>query len=163
MSQRPGATRRAMRGGPRGFAAMVCYQPKHEVNVGTLWRSAFLYDIAFLGTVGRRYEKQASDTPNTPNKVPLVHYSDIDDLVEHLPYGCPLVGVELDERSVPLSRFCHPPNAVYLVGAEDHGLPPKVLDKCHAIVQIETPNPWSMNVSVAGSMVLRDRYLQGLK
>lgn len=160
MSQK---TRRTMRGNSRGFAGVVCWQPKHEVNVGTLWRSAFLYDVAFLGTVGRRYEHQASDTPNTPNKIPLVHYSDIDDLKAHLPHGCPLIGIELAENSIPLTKFWHPPNACYLLGAEDHGLPPKVLEKCHQVVQIPTPNPWSMNVSVAGSIVLNDRYVKGLK
>ncbi len=156
------AIRRSMYRESRGFHAIVAYHPKHESNVGTLWRSAFLYDAAFVGTVGRRYVHQASDTPKTPQQIPLVHYADIDDLKEHLPDGTPLVGVELADNSIPLSKFCHPRNAVYLMGAEDRGLPQHVLDKCHHIVQIESPKPWSMNVATAGSILLRDRYLKGL-
>jgi tRNA G18 (ribose-2'-O)-methylase SpoU len=128
-----------------------------------LWRSAFLYDAAFIATIGRRYTHQASDTSNTPNRIPLIHYDDIDALIGHLPTGCQLIGVELDERAVPLSRFWHPENALYLMGAEDHGLPPEVLARCHHVVQVESPKEWSMNVSTAGTTVLYSRYLQGLK
>lgn len=149
-----------LRTADRGYAGVVVHNPKHEVNVGTLWRSAFLYDAKFIGTVGRRYEHQASDTSKTPNRVPMFEYSDIDDLKRHLPYGCPLIGVELHDRAIPLNRFHHPQNAVYLLGSEDHGLPPKVLEACHQIVQVPTSREWSMNMAVAGSIVLSHRYMQ---
>lgn len=119
----------------RGFAAVGIWHPKFDVNIGTLWRTARLYDVAFVFTVGHRYVPQASDTANTPAHVPLFHYVDIDDLIEHLPAACPLVGVE------------------------DHGLPPAVLDRCHRVVQIPTARPESMNVAVAGSIVLAHRHM----
>ena len=156
------STKRSMNRSARGYFGVVAYQPKHEVNVGTLFRQAFLYEASFVGTVGRRYEKQPSDTPNTPMRVPTFNWKTFDDLKDNLPYGCPLIGVELCEKSVPLNRFWHPPNALYLMGAEDHGLPPKVLEQCHKVVQIPSPKEWSMNVSVAGSIVIWDRYAQGL-
>lgn len=150
-------TKRASRQS-RGFYGVVTYRPKHESNVGTLWRSAFLYDAAFIGTVEHRYEKQGSDTPNTANHIPLLHYSSIDDLVEHLPYNCPLVGVELDPYAVPLHKFAHPARGVYLLGAEDDGLPASVLERCHHVVQIPGTRDWSMNVAAAGSIVMYDRW-----
>lgn len=156
-------TKRSMQRSPRGFTGVAVWQPKHEVNVGSLWRSSFLFGADFLATVGRRYEHQASDTPKTPQRIPLFHYRDIDDLLEHTPRGCPVVGIELSERAVPLSQFKFPSSCTILCGAEDHGLPPKVLDRCHHVVQIESAQPWSMNVSVAGSIALRERYLQGLR
>lgn len=156
-------SKREMIASERGYYGVVCYMPKHETNVGTLWRSAFLYNASFIGTVGRRYEKQPSDTPNTPLRVPLHHFSDIDDLKAHLPYSCPLIGVELAEHAVPLNKFWHPTNAIYLLGAEDYGLPPSVLAKCHKVIQIPSPKEWSMNVAVAGSIIIWDRYNQGLK
>lgn len=143
----------------RGYFGIGIVHGKTEANIGTLWRAAYLYDAAFVFTVGRRYKRQASDTPNTPRHVPLFEFSAIDDLLAHLPYSCPLVGVELDPRAVPLSEFQHPERACYLLGAEDHGLPIATLDRCHALVQIETPQPQSMNVSVAGSLVLHSRYM----
>lgn len=156
-------SKRSMQKSAKGFSAVVCYMPKHEVNVGTLWRSAFLYKSSMIATVGRRYVHQASDTSKTPLRIPMMHFSDIDDLITHLPHGCPLVGVELAERAEPLERFCHPHSAAYMVGGEDFGIPPRILDKCHKIVKISTPQPWSLNVAVAGSLVLADRYIKSLR
>lgn len=146
----------------RGFFAIGVYHPKSEVNVGTLWRAATLYDAAFVFTIGERYRRQASDTPNSPKHMPLFQFTNLDDLVEHLPFSCPLVGVELDPRATMLGDYRHFERSCYLLGAEDHGLPPGVIDRCHAVVQIETPNPQSMNVAAAGSILLRDRYVKAL-
>lgn len=148
----------SLRGSRRGYFGVAVWHPKHEVNIGTLWRSAHLYGAAFIATVGRRYEPQASDTSGTANHVPLFAYDTIDDLVEHLPHSCPLIGVELTPEAVLLPQFHHPIRGVYLLGAEDHGLPLKVLKRCHQVVQIPTDKPWSMNVSTAGTVVMYDRW-----
>lgn len=144
----------------RGFFAVGVYHPKTEANIGTLWRSAHLYGAAFVFTVGRRYHRQASDTPGTPRHTPLLHFADVADLVEHLPWSAPLVGIELDDRSEALPEFSHPERAVYLLGAEDHGLPESVLTHCHHVVQIPALMPQSMNVSTAGSLVIYDRFVK---
>ncbi len=146
----------------RGFYAVGIYHPKREVNVGTLWRSATLYNAAFIFTVGRRYPEQASDTTKAHRHIPLLHFKDVDDLVSHLPYSCPLVGVELDDRAKPLGDYWHPDRAAYLLGAEDHGLSPAVMDRCHDLVTIPTPRTFSHNVAVAGSILLHDRYTKGM-
>lgn len=146
--------------GERGFFAIGVWHPKTAANIGTLWRHATIYGAAFVFTVGRRYQPQASDTTTTPRHTPLFHFDDIADLRAHLPWSAPLVGVELDPRAVSLTGYVHPERAVYLLGAEDHGLPPAVTDECHALVQIPTPAPWSMNVSVAGTLVLHDRNIK---
>lgn len=143
----------------RGYFGVAAYRPKTSVNVGSLWRSATLFGAAFLGTVAHRYQKQPSDTGGAANHTPLVHYRDFDDLIEHLPHGCPVVGVELDPRAVELTTFVHPERALYLVGAEDDGLPPWLLDRCHYIVQIPTAIPRSMNVACAGSLVMGHRFM----
>ncbi len=114
--------RRSQGRGKRGFLAIGLVHSKTKQNVGTLLRSASLYEVAFVFTVGHRYQRQASDTLNTPLHTPLFHFATVDDLVEHLPQSCPLVGVELDPRAFPLGKFTHPERACYLLGAEDHGL-----------------------------------------
>lgn len=154
--------REMIRQSPRGFTGVVCWQPKHETNVGTLWRTAYLYNASFIGTIGRRYKRQASDTPNTPMRIPMFTYTDVDDLKAHLPFGCVLVGVELSDTAIPLDKFFFPPNVCLLLGAEDHGLPSSVLAKCHSVIQIPGPKEWSMNMAVAGSIALYSRYMQGL-
>lgn len=141
----------------RGYFAIGVYRPKREVNIGSLWRTGHLYGAAFIFTVGARYQRQSSDTLKTPLHTPLMHFDDIDALHSGLPHGAPLIGVELDETSIALPSFSHPQQAVYLLGAEDQGLPQRVMDKCHALVQIPTVQPQSMNVAVAGSIVLYDR------
>lgn len=143
----------------RGYFGVAIYRPKTTNNVGSLWRSATLYGAAFLGTVGHRYQRQPSDTMVSAKAVPLIHYRDLDDLVAHLPHGCPLVGVELDDRAVSLDTFVHPQRALYLLGAEDDGLPRAVRDACHYLVRIPTVVPVSMNVACAGSVLLFHRYM----
>lgn len=143
----------------RGFFGVAVYRPKQESNVGSLWRSSSAYGASFLATVMERYpRRQAGDTTDSARHIPLQHYATLSDLIEHLPQGCPLVGVELDPRATPLNEFQHPERALYLLGAEDKGLPMEVLDRCHYLVQVPTVTPWSINVACAGSAVLYDRY-----
>lgn len=143
----------------RGFFGVAVYRPKTANNVGSLWRTADLFGAAFLATVGRRYTHQSTDTMHTPKHTPLHHYTDIDDLIEHLPQGCPVVGIELDPRATDLHAFAHPTRALYLLGAEDAGLPPKVVDRCHYLVAIPSVRPQSMNVACAGSVVVAHRHM----
>ena len=58
--------------------------------------------------------------------------------------------------AIPLGGFSHPKRAVYLLGSEDNGLTRKAMDKCHALVRL--PGERSMNVAVAGSIVMYDRH-----
>jgi len=132
--------------------------PKKAVNVGTLWRSASIFGAAFVFTVGRRYRKQASDTLSTPCRIPLVHFADVEDLLAHLPWSAPLVGIEIDELAIPIKQYRHMARAVYLLGAEDHGLTTDAVLKCHQLVQL--PGGKCLNVSAAGSILLYDRWLQ---
>ncbi len=144
--------------GLRGFFAIGIYNARTPQNVGTLWRSAHMYDAAFIYTIGARYKSQASDTPKTPRHIPLFNFADLDDLIAHLPWSCPLVGIELDPRATMLGDYAHPERACYLLGAEDNGLPPAATERCHDLIQIEGPKPQSLNVSVAGSLVMHDRW-----
>lgn len=146
-------------GYPRGYYGVGVWKAKHNVNIGSLWRTAATYDAAFLALVGARFERQASDTGAAFLSTPLHRYPTMDDLIAHLPFGCRVVGVELDAAAVPLDEFTHPTQALYLLGAEDHGLSPSVLGQCHDVVTIPTPRPRSINVACAGSAVILDRYL----
>jgi tRNA G18 (ribose-2'-O)-methylase SpoU len=139
----------------RGFFAIGIEHGKTVANLGTLWRSANLFGAAFIFTVGARYRHQSSDTLKTPRHIPLVHYASVADLVEHLPHSCPLVGVELDPKAQTIGDYAHPERACYLLGAEDHGLTKAGIAACHQLVQL--PGRFSMNVAVAGSIVMFDR------
>lgn len=130
-------------------------QHKRGHNIGTLWRSAYILGASYIFTIGKSYKKQTSDVLKSWREIPLFHYDDFDDFYKHIPYNSKLVGVELDERSEILSEYMHTPRAAYLLGAEDNGLPPEVLDRCHDLIQL--PGNISLNVAVAGSIVMYDR------
>lgn len=152
--------RRQNEGIERGYFGVAVYHPKTASNVGSLWRSASAFGAAFLATVGRRYQiRQASDTTNARMHVPLWHFDDMAELIDHLPHSCPLVGVELDPRATELGAYRHHERALYLLGAEDNGLPTSVLDACHDLVQIPTVTPWSINLACAGSILLSHRHM----
>jgi tRNA G18 (ribose-2'-O)-methylase SpoU len=136
------------------------YHPKYEVNLGTLWRAAHLFGASQIFTIGMRYKPQASDTSKAWRHIPLITYPDLDAFQACRPFRAPLVGVELTPEAVPVHEFEHPKQAIYLLGAEDHGLPARVLEKCQHVVRIEAVAPWSMNVAMAGSIILHDRLVK---
>lgn len=132
----------------RGYCGIGIFGSKTATNVGTLWRSAANMGAAFIFTVGRRFPQQASDTVKAWKHVPYFEVDAIDKLP--IPRGCQLIAVEQDPAAVPLADFIHPERAVYILGAEDAGLPRRILNRAHAIVEI--PSDHCLNVAVAGSI-----------
>ena len=142
-----------------GYFGIGIQNGKTPENLGVLWRSAQNLGASFIFTIGNRYAKQASDTHNAVKALPYFHYKTFEDFYAHLPKGAMLIGVELTEKATLLSEFKHPRNAVYLLGAEDHGLSKQAVEKSHQLVRFDTPK--SLNVSVAGSIVMYDRSVKG--
>jgi tRNA (guanosine-2'-O-)-methyltransferase len=142
----------------RGYFGIGIYGSKTAVNVGTLWRSAYQLGAAFIFTIGRRYPKQASDTVRAWKHVPLYEYSDFDDFNNHRPNDCPLIGVEMGGKTI--GQYTHQERAIYLLGAEDNGVPLSILEKCQTVLSIPTVRLESFNVAVAGSIIMFDRIMQ---
>lgn len=130
---------------------------KTPENLGVLWRSAQNLGASFIFTIGNRYAKQACDTHNAVKSMPYFHYDTFEDFYQNLPKGARLVGVEKTDNASDLETFNHPRRCVYLLGAEDHGLSKKAIEKSHFIVQFKSV--LSLNVSVAGTIVMYDRQL----
>ncbi|WP_196895000.1 RNA methyltransferase [Aureivirga marina] len=142
----------------QGYFGIGIYNGKTPENLGVLWRSAQNMGASFIFTIGNRYAKQACDTHKAVGAMPYFHYKDFDDFYAHLPKSAMLVGVELDEKAVPLETFEHPRRCVYLLGAEDHGLSRKAIEKSHHLIKFDTR--LSLNVAVAGSIVMYDRNMK---
>jgi len=139
----------------RGYCGIGIYNVKHDVNVGGLWRHAQAFGASFIFTIGRRYQKEASDTTKAYRHTPMFCYKDVEAFLANRPRDCQLVGIEIDDRSTPLPGFNHPERAIYLLGAEDHGIPAWLLDKCQYVVEI--PSRFCLNVASTGAIVLYDR------
>jgi tRNA (guanosine-2'-O-)-methyltransferase len=88
--------------------------------------------------------------------MPVFSYTDFQDFNAHRPFDCKLVGIELTDEAIEVSEYKHPKRAVYLLGAEDNGLSRECIDNLQDIIKLHGTR--SMNVSVAGSIVLYDRY-----
>jgi tRNA(Leu) C34 or U34 (ribose-2'-O)-methylase TrmL len=142
----------------RGYYGIGIYQGKTVANLGTLWRSADVFSAHFIFTIGRKYKRQSSDTTKAFRKIPLYNYADFATFYANMPYDCPLVGVEISGRSESIMSFVHPKRCIYLLGAEDNGLPREVMDRCHKLIQL--PGRSCLNVAVAGSLVMYDRYIK---
>ncbi|NJN84484.1 MAG: RNA methyltransferase [Caldilineaceae bacterium] len=138
-----------------GYFGIGVYQAKRQENVGVLWRGAYQLGAAFVFTVGARYRPQPSDVYKTWRRLPLFSYIDVDALMAAAPYDCPLVGIETE--GIPLPNFEHPAQAIYLLGAEDSGLPKALLERCHRVVSIPAVRSASYNVAQAGTLVMYDR------
>ena len=138
-----------------GYCAIGVFNAKTEHNIGTLWRSAYILGATYIFTVGKRYKKQTSDVLKTWARIPYFHYDTMEDFLNNIPYDCHLIAVELTDDAQRIHTFQHPQRAIYLLGSEDQGLPENVLKKCRSVIKLEGNS--SLNVAVAGSIVLHDR------
>lgn len=139
----------------QNYFGIGIYENKTPYNLGTLWRTADIMGAAFIFTIGLRYKHHPADVTHAYKSIPLFRYNTIDVFLNARPYDCQLVGIEMTSKSQKLKDFSHPNRAIYLLGSEDNGIPNVLLKECQHIVQL--PGERSMNVSVAGSIVMYDR------
>jgi len=142
----------------RGYFGIGIMNGKTPENLGTLWRSAYQLGAAFIFTIGRRYRKQSSDTTKTMLYLPYYHYNDLEHFLSSRPVDCVLVGIETCGKDIILSK--HPERAIYLLGAEDHGLSTDALNECQRVISLPAIRIQCFNVAVAGSLVMYDRMLK---
>lgn len=140
----------------RGFFGIGIYHGKHVTNIGVLYRSAYMFGASFVFTVGQRYVRQVSDTVDATAHLPLYEYATVDQLIAGMPRNADLVAVEMGGKAV--DGFSHPRRAVYLLGAEDNGIPESLVAQCKHCIAIPTVEAPSLNVAIAGSIVMYDRH-----
>jgi tRNA (guanosine-2'-O-)-methyltransferase len=142
----------------KGFFGIGCLNMKTLQNYGTLFRTAQIFNADFIFLIGARFKRQASDTMASFRHIPLFEYKDFKDFNDHRPYGAKLIGIELIDSATHIKEFKHPKQACYLLGAEDNGLTKQAIEACQEIIYL--PGERSLNVSVAGSIVLYDRIIK---
>jgi len=143
----------------RGYVGIGVEGVSKSANVGALLRTAHAFGAAFCFTVGAAFDSRAArlaDTSDTALHVPLYRFGGLDEMV--LPQRCALVGVELLDDADALPSFRHPLNAAYVLGPERAGLSSQMLARCDHVVRI--PTKFSLNLAVAGALVLYDRLIQ---
>ena len=141
----------------RGYFGVGVDGISKPMNLGNLVRIAHAFDASFFFSIAPRLKlaDANSDTSRAQNTLPFYHHEKAEDL--RLPLDCRLVGVEITDDAVELPRFRHPTRAAYVFGAERFSLSPEVLKACDFVVKI--PTRFSINVGMAGAIVLYDRLL----
>lgn len=141
----------------RGYFAVGTDGISKPMNLGNLLRIAHAFGGSFFFTIaGRvRLADAMSDTSDAAGHLPVYQFPGVDDL--RLPQGCDLVGIEITDDAVELPSFRHPLRAAYVFGSERLSLSGAVLSRCRHVVKI--PTRFSINVGMAGAIVLYDRML----
>ena len=142
----------------RGYFGVGVDGISKPMNLGNLVRIANAFDASFFFSIAPRLKLSdaQSDTSRAQGAMPFYSFAEPGDF--RLPLGCRLVGVEITDDAVELPRFRHPQRACYVFGAERFSLSPQVLKACEFTVKI--PTKFSINVGMAGAIVLYDRLLQ---
>lgn len=137
------------------FGIGICGGTKPR-NAGALFRTAHAFGAGFVFTVQAAYDTRQeakTDTSRADSQLPFYEFPKIDDLI--LPRGCQLVGIELLDDAVDLPSFRHPIRAAYVLGPERGWLPPALVERCAHVIKI--PTRFSLNVGLAGALVMYDR------
>ncbi len=142
----------------RGYFAIGAEGMSKPMNLGALMRTAHAFGASFIFTVGadpRLRDVYKADTSRSADHVPYYQWDAVTDMA--LPKGCALVGVEITDDAVELPEFKHPLQAAYVLGRERGSLSPAMIARCAAVVRI--PTKFSLNVGLAGALVMYDRLL----
>jgi tRNA G18 (ribose-2'-O)-methylase SpoU len=139
----------------RGYFGVGIEGVSKPMNLGNLVRIAHAFDASFFFSVAPRLKLSDanSDTSRAQGALPFYSFDRPEGF--RLPLGCRLVGVEITEDAVELPRFRHPGRAAYVFGAERYSLSPQMISLCEFVVKI--PTRFSINVGMAGAIVLYDR------
>lgn len=138
-----------------GYYGVGIEHAKTKFNYWSLFRTAQILDADFLFLIGARFTQHSADTMKSFRHIPVFSYENFNDFNSHRPYDCKLIGVEMVDNAIEISGYKHPERAIYLLGAEDHGLTNLAIDNCQELIKLYGER--SLNVAVAGSIVLYDR------
>ncbi|MFQ5563133.1 MAG: RNA methyltransferase [Parvularculaceae bacterium] len=142
----------------RGYFGVGAERISKPMNLGAILRTGHAFGASFAFTLAAHHRARLvniSDTARSALHMPLYEWAGVEEM--HLPRGCALVGVELDEDAVDLPSFRHPLNAAYLFGPEKGDLSSEAKAHCAHLVKI--PTKFCVNLSVAAAIVMYDRVL----
>lgn len=128
---------------------------QHDLNIGSVVRTANAFNAAAVHIVGRRRWNRRGAMV-TDRYQHLHHHPDAEALVawcadRHLP----LIGVDNFPDSVPLETYELPENCVFLFGQEGPGLTDAAYQACEAVLSIEQyGSTRSMNAAAAAAIAM---------
>lgn len=141
-------------------SAILLTDPKFGENVGGAIRACAAFEVPVLRWTGCRVPLSKRvlryGRVQSPEGDRAVDYAPDPEAFDRLTaIGLAPVAVELWSDAVPLPRFEHPANGLYVFGPEDGSLPKRMRNACVARVFI--PSQRCLNLAAAVNVVLYDR------
>ena len=122
-------------------------------NLGTIIRTAlaFSYDAVILSpnTVSPYNEKAVAASKGAIFKIP-VFFDELKTYFENQK----IIVTTLDEDSISLKSIKKEDKFIIVLGNEANGVSPKIIEKAHIKIKIDMDNIDSLNVAIAGGIVL---------
>ena len=134
------------------FFAIAIVKPKNIINLGMIFRLAVNYKASTLFVVQAPfpYKRVPTDTFRTSTKLPVIWTDDLPNIVE-----VTKVWVDFNPNAIPLPKFKHPKNALYIFGGENQTLTPPDNAKV-----VYVPTVGCLNLAITVGTVLYDRVLK---
>lgn len=137
----------------RNDLSIAICRAKNPFNIGAIIRVAHSFLVREIFLIGTEpwYERAAMGM----HKYETVIECPDEDAFLAATRGRPLVGIERDQATTTLWEAAAPKDLVYLLGSENDGLPPSLLDACVEVVAIPMYGiNHSYPVAIAAGMVL---------
>jgi tRNA G18 (ribose-2'-O)-methylase SpoU len=135
----------------------------HDLNIGSVVRTANAFNVAGVHIVGRRRWNRRGAMV-TDRYLHVHHHPDAASLAAWArDAGLPVVGVDNVPGSVALETFALPERCVLLFGQESTGLTPEAQAACTAVVHItQHGSTRSLNAGAAAAIAMHAWALQHL-
>ncbi|MCR5491031.1 MAG: RNA methyltransferase, partial [Bacilli bacterium] len=135
-------------------------------NVGTLLRSALAFgfeDAVFLpGTCSPYNIKAIQASQGAIFGINMVFPSSVEEGFGLLKdNGYRIIGTALSDKSMKAEGYAYPPTFALVLGNEGQGMGEYALSHCDDLLKISMRGIDSLNVGVAGSILMSDSYRQG--
>lgn len=140
---------------PRGYFGICMVNPKNNVNVACVIRTASIFGAQFLAVIGERYHKNRASVGHC-QRLPVLHFDDVESFLKAMPLNTHYCALELNGRAKSIEQYVHRERCVYILGPEDGSVPGSLLK--WDVVKL--PGETSMNVSNAAALIMYDRHIQ---
>ncbi|MBU6279598.1 MAG: RNA methyltransferase [Actinomycetales bacterium] len=136
---------------------------QHDLNIGSIVRTANAFNVAAVHIVGRRAWNRRGAMV-TDRYLHVIHHPSVAEFSEWAAgASVSIVGIEQAADSESLTDFVFPRACALLLGNEGLGLTPEAVAACTALVEIpQFGSTRSINASAAGAIAMWEWGRQGL-
>lgn len=134
---------------------------QHDLNIGTIVRSANAFNVAAVHIIGKRQWNRRGAMV-TDRYLDIIHHATVDEFVQAMS-GRRIIAIDNQPGAVRLSETKLPANSVLVFGGEGPGLSSEMIAASERMVMIEQlGSTRSVNVGVAAGIVMYDWLRQNI-